>query len=119
MSPLAPSKSDLKPSMLKTTKNVGEIGGRCCSSSGEIGKYLGGIITFEETLMKHSTSKGTPLVEEIRNRGVVPGIKTDKGTVKIPGTEDETSTQGLDGLAERSQEYYKQGARFAKWFVFI
>lgn len=89
------------------------------TASGEIGKYLGGIITFEETLMKHKDSKGSPLVKEIQNRGVVPGIKTDKGTVKIPGTEDEASTQGLDGLAERSQEYYKQGARFAKWFVFM
>ena len=89
------------------------------TASGETGKYLGGIITFEETLMKHKDSKGTPLVRVIQDRGVVPGIKTDKGTVKIPGTDDETSTQGLDDLAERSQEYYKQGARFAKWFVFI
>jgi fructose-bisphosphate aldolase, class I len=89
------------------------------TASEDIGTYLGGIITFEETLMKHKDSKGTPLVKNIQDRGVVPGIKTDKGTVIIPGTGDETSTQGLDGLAERSQEYYKQGARFAKWFVFI
>merc|ERR1712078_6648 len=28
---------------------------------------------------------------------------------------EETWCQGLDGLAERCAEYYKQGARFAKW----
>ena len=27
----------------------------------------------------------------------------------------ETYCSGLDGLTERAQEYYKQGARFAKW----
>jgi fructose-bisphosphate aldolase, class I len=86
------------------------------SAPGEISNYLGGVITFEETLMKHKDSKGTALVKVIQDRGIVPGIKTDKGTVKIPGTDDETSTQGLDGLFERSQEYYKQGARFAKWY---
>jgi len=86
------------------------------TAPGELDRYLGGIITFEETLMKHKDSGGTPLVKVIQDRGIVPGIKTDKGTVEMPGTDGETSTQGLDGLAERSQEYYKQGARFAKWF---
>ena len=45
-----------------------------------------------------------------------PGIKVDKGLVPmvnaLPG---ETWCQGLDGLADRTAEYYKQGARFAKW----
>jgi fructose-bisphosphate aldolase, class I len=87
------------------------------TAPGELDKYLGGIITFEETLMKHKDSKGTPLVKVIRDKGIIPGIKTDKGTVTLPGTDAETSTQGLDGLAERSEQYYKQGARFAKWFA--
>jgi fructose-bisphosphate aldolase, class I len=88
------------------------------TAPGELSKYLGGIITFEETLMKHKDSIGTPLVTVIQNKGIVPGIKTDKGTVTLPGTDGETSTQGLDGLAERSEHYYKQGARFAKWFTY-
>jgi fructose-bisphosphate aldolase, class I len=87
------------------------------TAPGELGKHLGGIITFEETLMKHKDSNGTPLVKVIKDRGIVPGIKTDKGTVTIAGTDGETTTQGLDGLAERSAEYYKQGARFSKWFL--
>lgn len=86
------------------------------TAPGEVEKYLGGIITFEETLMKHKASDGTPLVKVIKDRGIIPGIKTDKGTVELPGTDGETTTQGLDGLLQRSHDYYKQGARFAKWY---
>lgn len=85
------------------------------TAPGELDKYLGGIITFEETLMKHKASNGTSLVNVIKDRGIIPGVKTDKGTVELPGTNGETTTQGLDGLTQRSEEYYKQGARFAKW----
>jgi len=31
------------------------------------------------------------------------------------GTDEETATQGLDGLAERCQKYYAKGCRVAKW----
>lgn len=38
-----------------------------------------------------------------------------QGLVPLPGSNNESWCQGLDGLASRSTEYYKQGARFAKW----
>ena len=82
---------------------------------GEIGKYLGGIITFEETLMKHQDSKGKDLVQVISSQKIVPGIKTDKGVKPLEGSPSETTTQGLDDLDKRSDEYYQRGARFAKW----
>ena len=47
--------------------------------------------------------------------GVLPGIKVDVGVALIEGTNDETYTQGLDGLSSRCEEYYKMGCRFAKW----
>lgn len=75
---------------------------------------ISGIIMFEETLFQKAED-GTPFVDILKSKGVVPGIKVDKGLVVIPGTNDENSTQGLDGLAERCQKYYAQGARFAKW----
>lgn len=40
-----------------------------------------------------------------------------QGLVPLPGSNNESWCQGLDGLASRSAEYYKQGARFAKWFA--
>lgn len=46
---------------------------------------------------------------------MVPGIKVDKGTVELAGTHGETTTQGLDSLGARCAQYYKAGARFAKW----
>lgn len=33
----------------------------------------------------------------------------------LPGSDGETSTQGLDNLGARCKAYYQQGARFAKW----
>jgi len=41
----------------------------------------------------------------------------NQGLVPLPGSNNESWCQGLDGLASRCAEYYKQGARFAKWFV--
>ena len=43
----------------------------------------------------------------------------DKGPKALAGCPGEFSTEGLDGLRERLQEYYKLGARFAKWRAVI
>ncbi|GLJ08201.1 hypothetical protein SUGI_0083990 [Cryptomeria japonica] len=75
---------------------------------------ISGVILFEETLYQ-KTASGKPFVEVLQEGGVVPGIKVDKGTVDLAGTNGETTTQGHDGLAARCQQYYKAGARFAKW----
>ncbi|XP_019152790.1 PREDICTED: fructose-bisphosphate aldolase 6, cytosolic [Ipomoea nil] len=77
-------------------------------------QYLSGVILFEETLYQ-KTASGKPFVEVMKEGGVLPGIKVDKGVVELPGTNGETTTQGLDGLAERCKKYYEAGARFAKW----
>jgi len=82
------------------------------------GTYCSGVILYEETLFQKAED-GTPFVDMMKKEGVIPGIKVDKGLVNIPGTNEETSTWGLDGLAERCQKYYAQGARFAKWRAVI
>jgi fructose-bisphosphate aldolase, class I len=76
--------------------------------------YIGGVILFEETLGQ-SLDDGTPLAEVLSRRGIVPGIKVDKGTVPLPGAPGDSITQGLDGLVERVKGYREKGARFAKW----
>ena len=75
---------------------------------------ISGVILFEETLFQKAAD-GTPLVDLLKAKGVIPGIKVDKGLVVLPGTNDENATTGLDGLADRCKNYYKAGARFAKW----
>ena len=80
----------------------------------DLGNYVSGAILFHETLY-HKTADGTPFVEVLKKQGIIPGIKVDKGVCPIPGTDGETSTQGIDDLGKRCAEYYKAGARFAKW----
>ncbi|KAI8557417.1 hypothetical protein RHMOL_Rhmol04G0009500 [Rhododendron molle] len=76
--------------------------------------YLSGVIFFEETLYQ-KTLDGKPFVELLKENNVVPGIKVDKGTVDLAGTNGETTTQGFDSLGARCQQFYEAGARFAKW----
>ncbi|PRQ43797.1 putative fructose-bisphosphate aldolase [Rosa chinensis] len=77
-------------------------------------QYLSGVILFEETLYQ-KTAAGKPFVDVLKEGGVLPGIKVDKGVVELKGTDGETTTQGLDGLGARCAKYYEAGARFAKW----
>jgi fructose-bisphosphate aldolase class I len=51
----------------------------------------------------------------LKEKDVIPGIKVDKGTAILPGTDGETATLGLDDLAKRAKEFYDMGCRFAKW----
>ena len=77
-------------------------------------EYISGVILFDETI-RQSSSDGTPFPKLLADRGIIPGIKVDKGTKPLALASDETITEGLDGLRERLQEYYELGARFTKW----
>ena len=83
-----------------------------------LGDAISGVILFDETL-RQSAADGTPLVELLRGQGIIPGIKVDKGAKALAGAPGETVTEGLDGLRERGAEYYRLGARFAKWRAVI
>jgi hypothetical protein len=79
-----------------------------------LGQWISGAILFHETLF-HKTDAGVPFTTVLKNHGILAGIKVDAGTADIAGTDGETVTTGLDGLAKRCAEYYAAGARFAKW----
>jgi len=79
-----------------------------------LGQYVSGAIMFEETLYQ-SAKDGKKFVDCLKAQNIMPGIKVDKGLVPLPNSNGESWCQGLDGLAQRCAEYYKQGARFAKW----
>jgi len=76
--------------------------------------FISGVIEFEETLGQN-VADGTPLPKVLAQRGIVPGIKVDKGKGPLALSPGDLITFGLDGLAERLQQYKAQGARFAKW----
>ena len=90
--------------MLLTTKGVSE--------------FVSGVILFDETI-RQGADGGQPFVEVLRDQGVIPGIKVDRGTKPLEGTSGEHITEGLDGLRARLAEYTKLGARFAKWRAVI
>src|SRR5881392_3964316 len=77
-------------------------------------EYISGVILFDETI-RQSASDGTPFPKALESRGIIPGIKVDKGAKPLALAEGETITEGLDGLRERLEEYYALGARFSKW----
>ena len=82
-------------------------------SSESMKSCIGGVILYDETINQISETKSIP--EIIINNGAIPGIKVDTGAKSLAGSIDEKITEGLDGLRERLEIYYKLGARFTKW----
>jgi fructose-bisphosphate aldolase class I len=83
-----------------------------------VAECISGVILYDETI-RQKTKDGTPFPEYLAKKGVIPGIKVDTGAKPLALFKGETITEGLDGLRERFVEYYKLGARFAKWRAVI
>jgi len=81
-------------------------------------EFISGVILFDETI-RQSTLDGTPFPALLKSKGIVPGIKPDKGAKPLAGFPGETVTEGLDGLRERLEEYRDLGAEFCKWRAVI
>jgi fructose-bisphosphate aldolase class I len=77
-------------------------------------EFISGVILFDETIRQRADD-GTPFPEVLDSKGIIPGIKVDKGAKPLAHAEGETITEGLDGLRARLDEYRDLGARFAKW----
>lgn len=83
-----------------------------------IEEAISGVILFDETI-RTAALDGTPFPQVLSKKGILPGIKVDKGPIDIPGFPGETVTEGLDGLRGRVKEYRELGAKFAKWRAVI
>jgi len=81
-------------------------------------KHISGVILFDETA-RQKTAGGVPFVQVLADKGILPGIKVDKGAKALPFAPGEKVTEGLDGLRERLEEYAGMGLRFAKWRAVI
>ena len=75
---------------------------------------IGGVILFDETI-RQKTDDGLLLIEVIKQKGALPGIKVDKGLIAFNESNIEKVTNGIDDLDQRCQEYAKLGAFFTKW----
>lgn len=58
-----------------------------------ITQNISGVILFHETVYQKADD-GTPFIELLKKKGIIPGIKVDKGVVNLYGSEDECTTQG-------------------------
>jgi fructose-bisphosphate aldolase, class I len=76
--------------------------------------FISGVILFDETI-RQADDRGVPFVEGLAARGMIPGIKVDRGARDLAGAPGEKITEGLDGLRDRLGEYQSLGARFTKW----
>lgn len=93
-----------------------------CFAAPGLSDNISGVIMHVETLYQKDAN-GKPLVDIIRENGMIPGLKVDKAYDKTgiwntevgPLGHPEVATQGLDDLQKRCAEAYAQGARFAKW----
>jgi fructose-bisphosphate aldolase, class I len=83
-----------------------------------VAQWISGVILYDETI-RQKTKEGMPFPDYLVKLGILPGIKVDLGAKPLANFPDETITEGLDGLRERMIEYYKLGARFAKWRAVI
>ena len=83
-------------------------------SSSSMTECIGGVILYDETIRQESSNK-KKIPELILKMGSLPGIKVDTGAKVLAHSPDEKITEGLDGLRERLEQYYKFGAKFTKW----
>ena len=83
-----------------------------------VGEFISGVILFDETI-RQKTRDGRTFVAALEQKGIIPGIKVDKGAKPMANFPGEKITEGLDGLRERLAEYRQLGARFAKWRAVI
>lgn len=89
-----------------------------------IEEFLSGVIMFDETIRQATdpavaSGQAVPFPKYLADRGIIPGIKVDKGKVDMPNFPGEKITEGIDGLRERLSEYKDLGARFTKWRAVI
>ena len=58
-----------------------------------VAQNISGVILFHETFYQNAKD-GTPFVKILKDKGMIPGIKVDKGVVPLAGTDGESTTQG-------------------------
>src|SRR6059058_2937457 len=69
-------------------------------------EFVSGVILYDETI-RQASDDGTPFATLLESKGIIPGIKVDKGAKELAGAPGEQVTEGLDSLRERLAEYYE------------
>jgi fructose-bisphosphate aldolase, class I len=75
---------------------------------------ISGVVLGEEAFHQRLRD-GRPFPAALADLGMMTGVRADVGARPLAGTQGETITEGLDGLAHRLRESAGLGARFALW----
>ncbi|MBI2430805.1 MAG: fructose-bisphosphate aldolase class I [Candidatus Levybacteria bacterium] len=102
---------------LKSTPETNISYRKMLFSTPQFEKYISGVILYDETIRQ--SIDGTPVPQYLQRKGVIAGIKVDRGVVDLPNFTGEKITEGLDSLRSRLEEYKAFGAKFAKWRAVI
>ncbi len=79
-----------------------------------IEKYISGVILFDETI-RQMTLDGELFRDLLKRKGVLVGIKVDKGLDPLSPESPETKTKGIEDLRNRLLDYKQMNAVFTKW----
>src|SRR3989344_9575339 len=60
-------------------------------------EFISGVILYDETIRQKSDNC-TDFPKLLSDRGIIPGIKVDKGAIDLVNFPGEKVTEGLDGL---------------------
>lgn len=82
-----------------------------------IEQFISGVILYDETIRQSIDGQSVP--QFLESKGILPGIKVDKGAWQLANFPGEKITEGLDELRDRLMEYKEMGAKFAKWRAVI
>ena len=88
------------------------------STMDAIHDFISGVILFDETI-RQDCRDGRKITDLLKETDTLIGIKVDTGAKNLALFNNETITEGLDGLRERLIEYHSLGATFAKWRAVI
>lgn len=71
------------------------------STDKAVAENISGVIMFHETFYQKN-KEGVPFTKVLQDKGIIPGIKVDKGIVPLMGTDNECTTQGKAARIENS-----------------
>jgi fructose-bisphosphate aldolase, class I len=80
----------------------------------QIEEFTSGVILYEDLLLE---DRYQPLLAQLRDKGIIYGIRADQGGLTLPNYGDEQFTRGIDTLSQRLEMYARKGAGFVKWRV--
>lgn len=100
---------------VEMTSELIQIFKELCFLTNTLEAYYSSIVFVESMLGDKDSSNGKKFIHTLQQLGITAGVRMDKGPVRLAGTLDEFTTEGLDDLAQRLAKVKAEGATFVEW----